>query len=381
MSDTPNNNSSETRFDRFIDRLFSMVVMQPTTLCPWTCTYCYLTTKNQKLEMSPGIAHAVAHSIQAQGSDTAVDLLWHGGEPLSIGPQKLELLLACFEELRREGRVRHSVQTNAGLITSQWCDLLSTYGFSVGVSIDGPEWANTQRRDKAGRSTHARTMRGLQTLQAHGIPFSVIAVITTETIGRADEIIDFFESLGAQRVGFNLEEQEGANAGRPVIDRAAATLFWRTVFQRRAAGSPLVVREVEHALTYLRHARKNGLPGVALHDPIPTVAWNGDTVILSPELAGIREPAYDDFVLGNVLVDSLPDMLRRAHGMRYVDEFTQALESCAGSCEFYGFCGGSQAGNRYFEHGSFVDSETAFCVNTRQALISGLYELSTSSEE
>jgi uncharacterized protein len=30
---------------------------------------------------------------------------------------------------------------------------------------------------------------------------------------------------------------------------------------------------------------------------------------------------------------------------------------------------GAQAGNRYFEHGTFTATETAYCRNTRQALV------------
>jgi uncharacterized protein len=98
-------------------------------------------------------------------------------------------------------------------------------------------------------------------------------------------------------------------------------------------------------------------------------------VILSPELAGVRASDYGDFVIGSVLRESLPAMLARAHEARYVDEFTQALAACAQTCEFYAFCRGAQAGNRYFEHGNFTATETAYCVNTRQSLVHAMGDL------
>jgi uncharacterized protein len=62
-------------------------------------------------------------------------------------------------------------------------------------------------------------------------------------------------------------------------------------------------------------------------------------------------------------------MISDAHRLKYVAEFEVALQACASDCEFYSFCGGAQAGNRYFEHGSFAISETAYCRNTRQNLV------------
>jgi uncharacterized protein len=210
------------------------------------------------------------------------------------------------------------------------------------------------------------------------VPFTAIAVVTADTIGRAGEIMEFFEGLGARRVGFNLEELEGANVRASGIDHAAAAQFWRQLFLRRSAGSVLPVREVDRLLSYLRSVRAGDPSAVPRYDPIPTVAWNGDTVLLSPELAGVAAPAYDDFVVGNVTRETLPEMLDRAHQVRYVAEFAEALGECAATCEFYDFCGGAQAGNRYFEHGTFRATETTFCVNTRQALVGALNDLTSS---
>lgn len=378
------------QFDRFIGRRFGMVVMQPTTQCPWECDYCYLSTRHQRLEMTPAIAEAVARSIRLQGvpGDGAapgpggvVDIVWHGGEPLALGPERFARLLAPFEALLAEGRIRHHVQTSGSVITPRWCELFTRHRFAVGVSVDGPDWADARRHDRAGRPTHARTMRGIRRLRDSGIPFTAIAVVTPESVDRADEIAVFFEELGAYSVGFNIEEYEGANTERPAIGREQVARFWRTLFERRSSGSTLRIREVDHILSYLRHTREGAARAPGLIDPIPTVAWNGDVVLLSPELAGTHAPGYDDFVVGNVTREALPEILRNAHVPRYVSEFVQSLRSCAGACEFYSFCGGAQAGNRYFEHGTFTRSETAYCINTKQTLVTALHEFTAEKTE
>jgi len=62
-------------------------------------------------------------------------------------------------------------------------------------------------------------------------------------------------------------------------------------------------------------------------------------------------------------------MICTAGRLRYVREFTAALHACAASCPFYDFCRGAQAGNRFFEHGTFTTTETHYCRTTRQALV------------
>lgn len=367
-------NETEARFNRFVDHRFHTLVMQPTTRCPWACRYCYLTTTGLNQQMGVPVARAAANSVTAQNSDLPVQVVWHGGEPLALPPARLSRLLAEFEPLREAGQVRHAVQTGAGLITDRWCELLTAYGVEVGVSIDGPDWANADRVDRAGRPVHAKAMRGIRMLSKHGIAFSAIAVITPETIDRPEQIMEFFESLGAASVGFSLEEYEGANITRPGIDQDAARRFWAALLKRRAEGSSLPVRDIDRLLSHLGRARA-GAPTTGLYEPIPTVAWNGQTVLLSPELAGITAPEYGDFAVGNVLAEPLGSMLARAHRVRYVEEFTSALEQCADTCEFYDFCQGAQAGNRYFEHGTFAATETAYCQTTRQALVQALHDL------
>jgi uncharacterized protein len=361
------------RFDRFLSTMFRTVVLQPTTYCPWACDYCYLPTKDLRRTMPIPVAQAVAASITQQDAPGSVEVVWHGGEPLATGLNRFTALLAPFEALRCDGRVRHAVQTGAGLINQAWCELFARYECTVGVSIDGPEWANTQRRDRAGRLAHSRIMRGIRTLQVHGIAFTAIAVVTPSTIGRAEEIAAFFEDLGCASVGFNLEEHEGANTGRPDIDPAMAQRFWAALWNRRAAGSHLPVRDLDRLTAYLNAARAGRATPNRI-DPIPTIAFNGETVLLSPELAGTSAPDYNDFVIGNVLATALPELLAEAHRARYVREFTQALEKCESTCGYYAFCRGAQAANRYFEHGTLAATETTYCINTRQALVEALHE-------
>lgn len=357
---------------------FQTLVVQPTTLCNLNCSYCYISELGRKSrrEMSLPVARALAASVEAQNSDMVVDVVWHGGEPLTTRRGHFHDLVDVFEPLRQKGYIRHYVQTNATLIDSGWCDFFSEYGFRVGISVDGPAIANTDRVDWSGRAAFPRVIRGIQVLKERGIEFSAICVVTAETITDPDPLLDFFETLGAASVGFNIEESEGANNNREVVAAGAVRRFWGAMFDRVAGGSSLNTREAGRLLGYLadvkagRKRRWTSMP----HDPIPTVGWNGDTVLLSPELLGVKDDRYGDFVIGNIIDESLASMIGRAHKAIYVREFFQGVEECQASCAFFDFCQGGQAGNRYFETGGFGGTETNYCRNAKQELVIALNE-------
>ncbi|ADL44780.1 MULTISPECIES: cyclophane-forming radical SAM peptide maturase AmcB [Micromonospora] len=346
---------------------FHTLVVQPTSFCNLDCTYCYLPDRRSLRLMSGAVAQACAESIAQQNSGHPVSVVWHGGEPTATPIGLFRDLLAPFEELRRAGLVCHEIQTNATLINRQWCELFTTYGFEVGVSIDGPGALNRNRLDRAGNPTDARTLRGMHMLAGTGLRYSVICVVTPETIEHADALVDFFTGLpGCESVGFNIEEQEGAD--RAPVAEDDAYRFWQQLIARRVGGSTLRIRDVDRLADYIA-ATRSGHVDHAPYEPIPTVSWDGQVVLLSPELLGITEPRYGDFIAGNVLQQPITAMLAGAGDLDYVAEFLTALNDCADHCAFYDFCRGAQAGNRYFEHATFTARETTYCRTTRQALV------------
>ncbi|MFG2825050.1 cyclophane-forming radical SAM peptide maturase AmcB [Kitasatospora sp. NPDC048365] len=364
------------RYRRRIARRPKTVVVQPDGFCNLDCSYCYLPERDRRTPMPVAVAEAVACSAAelAAASPEPIEIVWHAGEPLAVGRRRFTELLAPFEPLRKAGLVQHSMQTNAVLITPAWCDFLTEYGFRVGVSIDGPAALNRQRVDWAGRPAFDRIMKGIGRLRECGVRFSVIAVVSTESVGDPEGLLDFMAGLGCHSVGLNMEETEGVNTDRAVPTVEQACEFWRrTIAWSRRHPEP-AVREVDRLGSYLRAVRADG-PSAwdgLLIDPIPTVSSAGDVVLLSPELAGISDPAYEDFRAGNVLESSIGSMLERGHELRYVREFLTGLDECEATCEYFGFCRGAQAGNRYFENGRLDTTETNYCRVSKQALVTAL---------
>ncbi|RSM55053.1 radical SAM protein [Actinoplanes sp. ATCC 53533] len=345
------------------------VIVQPATLCNLDCDYCYLPGRHRQTLMPVKVTERLANSLAAQPADLPIEVVWHGGEPLTTPLAHMRSLLTPFEPLRTAGRVRHGVQTNATLITPGWVDLLREYHFQVGVSVDGPKTLNATRVDRAGRSSFTRTLTGIDRLKAAGIAFSVICVVTADSITFPDELIGFFADLGCASVGFNIEELEGLNAHRCQVTAEQAQEFWARLWHLRSAYPQLRIRDLDRLRGWIAHAKAGNETPASVYDPIPTVSATGQVVVLSPELLGVTAARYDDFIVGNVLTEPLPAMMARLKGVSYVREFDTGLRRCAVECEFWSFCRGAQAGNRFFEHGRFDITETNYCRTTYQAIV------------
>ncbi|MCU1685215.1 MAG: putative arylsulfatase regulatory protein [Amycolatopsis sp.] len=352
----------------------SAIILQPTSLCPLNCTYCYLPQRHLNQQMTTDTAAAIAAAIPPHWSARGpVEIVWHGGEPLAVGRSRLTALMEPFEPLRADGRIRHVVQTAATLIDRQWCELFQRYGFAVGVSIDGPEPANRHRVDRRGRPAFDRAMTGIETLRRHDIPFTILAVVSADSTN-AGETLDFLASTGCTRIGINIEAAEAANqhGHTPALEQARQ--FWREAFTWSAEHPEVEIREIEWLLGFLG-LDKPLRDADAGHDPLPTIGWNGEVVLLSPELLGVQEPRYADFVAGNVTTEPLPSILDRAAGQPYVREFLASVQRCKETCEFFAWRQGAHAGNRYFEHGTFTATETNHCQTSFQAPVLALHDL------
>lgn len=364
-----------TRYAEWFAPTPSTVVLQPTTLCNLDCSYCYLPFRRSRNEMSIEVASAVAEATRAWGEpDHPVGVVWHGGEPLAAGLGKFVALLDTFEPARRAGMIQHYVQTNATLITDEWCETFDAYEVRIGVSIDGPAALNALRVDWNGKPAFDRIFRGIGRLRSHGIPFSLICVIGTESIDRHQELLDFLADLGAHTIGLNLEEVEGVNTRRPPTPVQAET-FWRhTIDWVRSRSTGPEIRDLERLAEYLGLIRAGGRDDWEARrlDPIPTISAAGEVVLLSPELADTTAPAYGDFVAGNVLTTPLVEIIQNAPHLGYVRDFLTGLERCRAECEFFDFCRGAQAANRYFENGSLATTETNYCKISRQSLVTAL---------
>jgi len=348
------------------------IIMQPTTLCNLDCDYCYLPFRRDRLDMSPAVAKAVARNVATLAVPIdSIEIVWHGGEPTAIGIETLRRLCDAFDPLP----VVHTIQTNATRINDDWCEFFEARDMKVGVSIDGPIESNRHRLDLAGRQTWTRTMRGIEHLRAAGIPFTAITVVDDPDPAKARELYEFFVSLGCTSLGINIEETEGVNTAQRHEDGRGlglerTTRFWEAITAAWEANPALHLRELDRIADYLRSPDAG--PPVDWVDPIPTVEWNGNVTLLSPELAGFTDERLGGFTSGNILKHDFAELLARAVDAPWVREFAAGQAACAKTCEYYQSCGGGQASNKFFEHGRLDGTRTDYCTGSKITTMEGV---------
>ncbi|MEO0477478.1 MAG: radical SAM protein, partial [Planctomycetota bacterium] len=127
-------------------------------------------------------------------------LTLHGGEPL-MWPSKY--FTDSIPLIRRSGRIRATLQTNASLpFDLSTMQLLSDYGIRIGISLDGPEKYNDiWRIDKKGRGSYSSVMNFVKELDQNNLMSNLggfLSVINTDIAPR--EYFDWVMDLPKKRI-------------------------------------------------------------------------------------------------------------------------------------------------------------------------------------
>lgn len=151
------------------------VILKVAERCNINCTYCYFFNgADQSYQLHPkSISDATCVETMEFLARSARDLHlrqiqidFHGGEPLLLGPERFARLCSLFEDgLRDLVELTLCVQTNGMLIDDGWIDVFAEHDLAVGVSLDGPaDYHDQHRVTHGGAGTHAEVVAGLERL-------------------------------------------------------------------------------------------------------------------------------------------------------------------------------------------------------------------------
>ena len=349
-----------------------LVVVQSTSLCNLDCDYCYLPERQRRqifdLELLPLLLKRI---LESPFCGPHISLVWHAGEPLTLPcayyDKATAILERCLQEYGADGVViEQHIQTNGTLINDDWCACFRRNRIVVGVSVDGPqEIHDAHRRFRNGRGSHHLTLKGIETLRRHGIPFHVIAVVTAAAMEQPEAMYHFFRDNGISAVGFNVEEQEGVHTNSSMQGRereAQYRQFLGSFWQLSAAdGHPVQLREFEQVIGLIQ--RNQRLNQNELNRPfcILSVDWQGHFSTFDPELLSVSSDRYGSFNLGHLRDTSLEEAARSERFQQLWRDVTSGMERCQQSCDYFGLCGGGMGSNKFWEHGTLDCSETSAC--------------------
>jgi len=351
-----------------------LLVVQPTPFCNIDCRYCYLPDRNSKAVVArETLSNLFSQVFASDWVGECLSVVWHAGEPMVVPIAFYRDAFQMIDRLKpRNLTVTHSFQTNGTLIDEAWCAFFADHHVNLGVSIDGPrQFHDRNRLTRSGRGTFDRTVAGIRLLRQREVPFHVISVLSAASMTAPQDMFDFYVEERIDQVCFNVEESEGDHVSRSFAQIGVEAAYYRFLseFWRLSVAAPSkirFIREIEHAIQQV--IRPADAPFInQLVEPFAIISmdWAGNISTFSPELLGLKNPAYEDFLLGNINRDALVDLPRGANFARLLADIRAGVEMCRERCEYFSVCGGGEPVNKLAENGSFASAETTYCRLTK----------------
>jgi len=356
-----------------------LLVFQGTPFCNIDCKYCYLPNRSDKTRITLEVIEKTIDRILEESLlSERLTVLWHAGEPLVL---PISFYEEAFHLIRKRipsnVKVIQNIQTNLTLVNQEWCSFFTKYNVDLGISLDGPKFLHDQNRvQRNGRGTYDQVIQGIELLKKNNIPLRIICVISKNSAMFPEEIYDFFHSIGASWVGFNIDEIEADNKVSSYSDsddcEEIMYNFYSTIFKRhKNEGKPFVIREIRDQYNRIKYAPISNEDAVGSHllQPfaIVTVSSKGDFSTFCPEMLNTNESElYGSLVLGNVFNNSFSDVIKSEKFIKINNDIKAGVDLCKNTCEYFGASRGGAPGNKLGEKGSFAVSETMFCKYTRK---------------
>ncbi|MFN8208170.1 MAG: anaerobic sulfatase-maturation protein [Bacteroidales bacterium] len=188
---------------------FSLMAKPVGPACNLRCDYCYYLEKGRVFKSGPDrtmsddvLESFIRQYIEAQ-QVPVVTFLWQGGEPTLAPPVFYSRALEFQKKYAGKKRIDNLLQTNATLLTDEWCGFLAAHNFLVGVSLDGTSLIHDfYRKDAAGNGSYNKVMAGLELLKKHRVEFNTLTTVTRESSKYPVDIYRFLRKSGSGFIQF-----------------------------------------------------------------------------------------------------------------------------------------------------------------------------------
>ncbi len=334
--------------------------------CNLACDYCYYLEKS-RLYDSPKrsllsdelLEKFVREYIEMQDAPSVL-FTWHGGEPTLRPVSFYEKAIRLQEKYSGGKPIDNAFQTNGTLITDEWARFFKRHNFLVGVSIDGPEDMHDEyRRSRHGRPSFQQVMRGIRTLNRHGVEWNAMAVVNDFNVHHPLEFYHFFKDIGCRYIQFTpvVERFYKHPDGRLLAAPSDGALAQMAPFSVTAAdwGAFLCELFVEWVKTdvgeyfiQLFDSTLAGWMGVA--PSVCTLAERcGHAAVMefNGDVYACDHYVFPEYKLGNLKEQPLAEMMRSEGLARFGTDKARLLTRQCRECEFLMACHGECPKNRF----------------------------------
>lgn len=186
------------------DELIRTLVINVTDKCNLNCVYC---SRQFEREKPRSMNRELITKILKRASDYAiknnitVTVQFHGGEPLIKFNKIVESIDVLSNKEKESLRLR--IQTNGTLLNEEIMEGCIKRNIEVGLSLDGRQMENDlTRKDIEGGGTFKRVIRALRLIKKYQKDIRCLTVVNNINIKNLDKILEFFNEIGINDVGF-----------------------------------------------------------------------------------------------------------------------------------------------------------------------------------
>ena len=337
---------------------FHLLAKPTGSVCNLACTYCFFLEKEKlypgaRARMSDELLERYIKQLVEAHHAPEVTIAWQGGEPMLMGLEFYRRAVELGKKYARPGMtVSHTIQTNGTKINGDWARFFRDNGFLVGLSIDGPrELHDAYRRDKAGRPTFDKVMRGLEALREQGVEWNALTTVHAANAGHPEMVYRFLRDecdAGFIQLIPIVERptKDGVPYGGTVTERSVAPQAWGSflsgVFDEWVQSD---VGEVYVQIFDVSLANWYGEPaGLCVHSATCGAAlaleFNGDVYACDHFV----EPAY---LRGNIGLQHLAELVGAPEQLRFGRDKLDTLPRYCRECDVRFACHGGCPKDRF----------------------------------
>jgi uncharacterized protein len=206
------------------------LITKPTDECNAACVYCSVGDKARtKTRMTEQTVRLLFERIREflAGTNESVYITWHGGEPMLLGSSFYELVAKIEEEIAGEyrDRILHTMQSNLTLLNDSYRRVFQLLRINmVGTSFEFVPELRGLGAKVDWRLYNRRFFEATEKLNELGIGWGIVYVVTSRSVHRPDDVINFCLNLVSRSgaIRLNTLYLEGA-ARRPEVAHLGVT--------------------------------------------------------------------------------------------------------------------------------------------------------------
>jgi uncharacterized protein len=325
--------------------------------------------RSQPKRMAERVERAAVAELGAlsRAQERPFSVVLHGGEPLLLGPERLNRL---FSSLRVALSPQHGIhlQTNGVLLSNRILDICGEFDVGISISLDGPSELNDRNRvSRNGRGSHSRVLDAVRRIRSHPSArrlFSGLLAVVDPT-SNPREVYRFFKEIGTPSIDFLY--RDGNHDNLPYGKKSFASDEygqWMSALLDLYLSDtePPRIRLLDDMLKLLLGgmARKEGIGisdyGIVIIDTDGSIRKN-DTLKSAGRSA-------DRFTSNwSILEDQLAEVVELPEFKEYHASQRPTAAVCR-SCPEFAVCGGGMLVHRWSNHNGF-DNPSVFCKDQR----------------